>query len=213
MMNNNDKNCSIFVRLLLAEIILLIWNLSIAEDSSNIVDSETIVEELLNGHGSTRGIGVQPRVLDEQNPGSKPIANTNKPTKVTPNSFTEVTSENVEVQIPNSISLNIQFQFGSALLTQQAQLQLIELGEALSSSALSHYNFEIGGHTDSIGKASYNKWLSEQRAIAVKYYLENNFHLNQNQLLARGYGEDKPLLTSDPANGINRRVEIRAFTN
>ena len=68
----------------------------------------------------------------------------------------------------------------------------------------------IEGHTDSQGKANYNRSLSENRAKAVKTYLVNTFSIPANRLSTVGYGEERPVSSNDTAEGraLNRRVEI-----
>jgi len=69
---------------------------------------------------------------------------------------------------------------------------------------------EIGGHTDSIGDAGYNKKLSEKRAAAVVYYLRER-GVDASRMKAIGYGEEHPVADNATAEGRakNRRVEIR----
>ena len=69
------------------------------------------------------------------------------------------------------------------------------------------------GHTDEIGKATYNQWLSEQRAKSVETYLQNSGV--QTSIESYGKGEDEPLplprwkeLTEDEIHQRNRRVEL-----
>ena len=68
---------------------------------------------------------------------------------------------------------------------------------------------EIGGHTDSDGPDDYNLWLSQNRAQAVVDYLISQ-GADSAQLVAKGYGESKPIDTNDTqqAKSINRRVEF-----
>jgi outer membrane protein OmpA-like peptidoglycan-associated protein len=68
---------------------------------------------------------------------------------------------------------------------------------------------EIQGHTDSIGKASYNLNLSLKRAQAVMDYLVQK-GADSSRLDAVGYGEDKPIATNKTAEGRtqNRRIEF-----
>ncbi|MEA3451809.1 MAG: OmpA family protein, partial [Bacteroidota bacterium] len=56
----------------------------------------------------------------------------------------------------------------------------------------SDINIEISGHTDDVGASQYNLQLSQQRANAVKKYLISK-NCNPNQLIAKGYGESKPI--------------------
>lgn len=69
---------------------------------------------------------------------------------------------------------------------------------------------EVQGHTDSKGSDSYNLKLSNSRADAVKDYLVLNHGINPDRLMARGYGESKPVASndSDAGRAKNRRVEF-----
>jgi len=69
-------------------------------------------------------------------------------------------------------------------------------------------NVVIEGHTDSVGKAAYNKKLSQQRANAVKKYMAEN-GMDANRIKAKGFGMDKPIASNKTKEGRqkNRRVE------
>ena len=69
---------------------------------------------------------------------------------------------------------------------------------------------EVQGHTDSKGSDEYNLNLSNRRANSVKDYLVINHGLNPDRLLARGYGESRPVASNDTDAGRarNRRVEF-----
>ncbi len=71
---------------------------------------------------------------------------------------------------------------------------------------------EIGGHTDSDGDAKRNLKLSQKRADAVKRYLVKK-GIAANRLVAKGYGESKPLVKNDTRahKQINRRVEFKVI--
>ena len=68
---------------------------------------------------------------------------------------------------------------------------------------------DVYGHTDSIGKASYNMALSHKRADAVSRYLQTRKVLAQ-RILTRGMGEEHPIASNKSSWGRakNRRVEI-----
>jgi OOP family OmpA-OmpF porin len=73
---------------------------------------------------------------------------------------------------------------------------------------------EVAGHTDSIGAADYNQWLSEQRAQAVADYLRARFPgLDTGKWVVRGYGESAPIAADGTRAGRaqNRRVEFRVL--
>ncbi len=66
----------------------------------------------------------------------------------------------------------------------------------------------ISGHTDSIGRTSYNQKLSEKRAQAVVNYLVKN-GVEVHRLKVRGFGELQPIASNSSSEGRqkNRRVE------
>ena len=71
------------------------------------------------------------------------------------------------------------------------------------------YKIEVAGYTDDSGQADFNQRLSQQRAVAVKVYLES-MGVDQNQLNARGYGAADPVADNSTFEGrkLNRRVEL-----
>lgn len=109
-----------------------------------------------------------------------------------------------------AISINVQFETGSAELTPEATRALDNLGKALSDQSLAAYRFHIEGHTDTVGSRGYNKELSDRRAAAVVEYLASNFHVDRHRVEAIGMGEDG-LLVSTPdqtPEPRNRRVQV-----
>lgn len=67
----------------------------------------------------------------------------------------------------------------------------------------------VVGHTDDTGAATYNKYLSEERAQSVAQYLMTR-EVNSQRILIQGMGEDAPVASNSTSGGrtINRRVEI-----
>ena len=107
-----------------------------------------------------------------------------------------------------SVNFQIQFEFGSDRLTDEARRVLRELGAALTSQELSQFSFLIAGHTDGVGSAEYNLLLSERRARAVRDYLISTVNVSPERLRDVGWGEARPLDTGNPDGDVNRRVEI-----
>jgi len=68
---------------------------------------------------------------------------------------------------------------------------------------------EVEGHTDSVGGEEYNLRLSENRASAVRAYLESQ-GINSANLTAVGFGKTEPVADNSTASGrqMNRRVEL-----
>ena len=67
----------------------------------------------------------------------------------------------------------------------------------------------IEGHTDSVGTDSYNLYLSERRAMAVKTALIRA-NVDPSRISTYGYGETRPIAgnNTDAGRLKNRRVEI-----
>ncbi|SIO15599.1 OmpA family protein [Vannielia litorea] len=107
---------------------------------------------------------------------------------------------------------NIYFASGSSRLDDASEPLLKELLDI--TSRCPGIEVEVAGHTDSVGKASYNQQLSERRARSVADYLIRN-GIAPERLSAKGYGEDKPVASNDTAEGKgkNRRIEFLPRTN
>ena len=71
-------------------------------------------------------------------------------------------------------------------------------------------NIEISGHTDSRGKADYNRDLSQRRADSVKNYFISR-GIDAKRLTSIGYGMDRPIADNrtQSGRGRNRRTEFR----
>ena len=104
---------------------------------------------------------------------------------------------------------NQPFASGKAELTTGSYPILDEAGEILTRWP--QLTIEIGGHTDSKGKAESNRALSERRAQAVADYMLWRFpQVSSNQIRVRGYGEEQPVAANSTNDGRqkNRRVEF-----
>src|SRR3989338_5901916 len=133
--------------------------------------------------------------------------------KTTPNvsadlpEFTPVTGVK---QIVARKSWSIGFEFGKAALTKEGERTLEELFDQVSVTSLV---IEVHGHTDNIGKKAKNQQLSEERAFAVKSYLQqlsiSNFPDARFARVA-GHGDENPVApnTTEAGRAKNRRVDI-----
>ncbi len=103
---------------------------------------------------------------------------------------------------------NIQFETNSADIDINSFSELDELVELMKDNP--NMKVEISAHTDDVGSETYNLRLSEKRANSVVNYLIEN-GVKTNQLIAKGYGESKPIVPndSDENRAKNRRVELR----
>jgi len=78
---------------------------------------------------------------------------------------------------------------------------------------------EISSHTDSKGNNSYNKKLSQKRAESVVNYLTQEKGIDPVRLIAKGYGETKPIAPNENPDGSdnpggrakNRRTEFKVI--
>jgi OOP family OmpA-OmpF porin len=114
---------------------------------------------------------------------------------------------------PKQFSLRIEFDFNSAEIRPSYRNDLPVAAQFIKNNpGVPH--ILLAGHTDSIGSDAYNQKLSERRADAVRRYLIDNFGIDGNRLVAKGYGESKPVATNDTDAGRqqNRRVEIICCT-
>ncbi|HIF91865.1 MAG TPA: DUF4384 domain-containing protein [Myxococcales bacterium] len=109
------------------------------------------------------------------------------------------------------LDLDIKFRSGTADLTPEAKLDLLEVGKAISDKRLSRNNFVLIGHTDDVGSEDENMALSLRRAASARRFINENFSAESvaNCEIA-GVGESEPLLpgTSPMDRGLNRRVTL-----
>lgn len=111
-------------------------------------------------------------------------------------------------QVLNIIELNgVSFASASAELTGDSNAILDEAARVLTENV--GFNVEIGGHSDSLGVAAYNRDLSQRRADAVKAYLVSK-GVGAERMSTKGYGPDKPVADNATAAGRaqNRRIEF-----
>ena len=106
-----------------------------------------------------------------------------------------------------TLSGSVLFRSNESYLLPAAKIKLDEVSKALM--AVKERNLIVEGHTDSIGKASYNQDLSQRRADTVRDYLIHAGYPND-RIQARGMGQGSPVGDNASAEGRanNRRVEI-----
>jgi len=125
----------------------------------------------------------------------------------------EVTEKETEMLDTGTIRLqNVNFETGKAALLPDSYTALDEVGGILLKWP--QLSIEIGGHTDSRGRAEKNQALSEARAKSVKDYLVDKYPgLATAQLSTKGYGSSRPLVPNTSALNMskNRRVEFKVM--
>ena len=73
------------------------------------------------------------------------------------------------------------------------------------------FRLSISGHTDTSGDPEVNEKLSQDRAEAIRRYIERKGKLQPNRIESFGYGSTKPLKDerTEADAQVNRRVEFR----
>lgn len=121
-----------------------------------------------------------------------------------------------QIDAPDSVDMkrfvmhNINFEFDSAILTDESYADIDSLVSFLNDNPL--INIEISGYTDDSGTDAHNMELSLQRAAAVMTaVLERGISVTR--LEVNGYGASRPLVPNDSENNkkLNRRVEVRVI--
>ncbi|WP_179954059.1 OmpA family protein [Denitrobaculum tricleocarpae] len=103
----------------------------------------------------------------------------------------------------------------SSSLTPAARSLLQKLATIVNSSEFDTRVLTIEGHTDSVGRESYNLKLSTQRAEVVGQELVFN-QVRADRITTIGYGESRPVASNTKPDGSpdpqgqakNRRVDI-----
>lgn len=107
---------------------------------------------------------------------------------------------------PRLVLEGVTFDTGKATLRPESHAQLDRVVEYLTYKKSARV--EISGHTDNVGSAKKNKTLSEDRAQACREYLISR-GIDGDRIVARGYGDEKPVASNDSEAGrqLNRRIE------
>ncbi|MFZ2906402.1 MAG: OmpA family protein [Cyclobacteriaceae bacterium] len=109
---------------------------------------------------------------------------------------------------------NIYYDFNKFDIRQDAATELDKLVQLLIDNP--EIKIELSSHTDSVDTEEYNDWLSQKRAdAAVEYIVRHG--IAPDRLVAKGYGERKPIARNTNPNGTdnpvgrqkNRRTEFK----
>ena len=198
------KKTSILPWLLLAlGLAALIWFLTRDKDNTNTVaatsdTTTTSTSTTTNTATATTGAGWDG--IDFNAPAVK---------------YDEITNNDIAVRGNNEYSIygmgeNILFDEGKATLRSDAEANL----KQISGSIGQRYNggeVRVFGFTDAQGTAGNNKELAQQRADAVKGWLQSN-GIASDRISVHAIGEGQPAASNSTEQGRqqNRRVEIVA---
>lgn len=121
--------------------------------------------------------------------------------------FLAITCVGVQAQEMERTIKSIYFGGGSYYVDE---LQLEELYQFMDSIPnIFQYHITVHSHTDNIGGAAYNEWLSEQRSNAVIEKLLRRA-IPEELIQRRDFGQYNPVFDNDTWIGRmkNRRVDI-----
>jgi outer membrane protein OmpA-like peptidoglycan-associated protein len=106
----------------------------------------------------------------------------------------------------------VKFATGEAGLTGDAQRVLDDLVARVKDYGKALY-LEVEGHTDSTGEPTLNLKLSENRAMAVRNYLNRKGGIPLHAMNTIALGEENPIADNSTKDGraANRRVVIRVL--
>lgn len=129
--------------------------------------------------------------------------------------YEEITDKNINVRGNSSYGIyglgeNILFDEGKATLRTEAEANLKQIVGSIGK----RYNggdVRVYGFTDAQGSAGANKELAQQRADAVKGWLQSN-GMDEGHISVNAIGEAQPVASNNTESGRqqNRRVEIVA---
>lgn len=132
--------------------------------------------------------------------------------------YDEITDTNINVRGNNNYAIygigeNILFDEGKATIRNQAETNLNQIVSSIGRR-YNEGNIRVYGFTDSQGSAGSNKELAEQRAQAVKTWMQNN-GIDSSRITVNAIGEEQPVASNSTEQGRqqNRRVEIVARNN
>jgi outer membrane protein OmpA-like peptidoglycan-associated protein len=94
---------------------------------------------------------------------------------------------------------SVKFAFNGSRLSPEAQQRLQAFADKLKTDNRNVY-VEIQGHTDSSGPAALNMRIGQQRAEAVRLFLNQN-GVPLNRMSTISYGEDKPIASNSTREG------------
>lgn len=144
-------------------------------------------------------------------PGTDEISQLMDPQLKSPVALTRPPAKPIVIRL----SSELLFEFGSSDLTASGMEKLRKVANYINNTR----DIEIGveGHTDSIDSAEFNLELSRQRAQSVADWFIRETSMDPERLNVVGYGETRPIVTSDAEDlevrkqeeRLNRRVEIR----
>ncbi len=110
--------------------------------------------------------------------------------------------------------VTVYFANGKVALDPKYNAQLLQLAE--KAKTITAYTIQVKGYASSVGSASLNQKLSDERASNVAAFLQQQGHIPLTNMLAPGaMGESRQVGSDKTAEGQaqNRRVVVRVLQN
>lgn len=106
----------------------------------------------------------------------------------------------------------VTFPFDRATLSDDAKKLVNETLAPIVADGRGVY-FEIEGHTDATGSKTYNRWLGQERALALRDYLHDSLGIALSRMEVISYGASRPVAGNGvPADRArNRRVVLNVL--
>ncbi len=127
----------------------------------------------------------------------------------------DVTNRGCEIHKIQNVDLGVlNFISGTAKLTKKSRNRFKKKIKYLLGIKNSIKKIVIEGHTDSVGKAAYNKRLSQQRANTIKGIIVEELGISRKKVEGQGFGESRPIASNKTKLGRlkNRRVEMHVIS-
>lgn len=107
----------------------------------------------------------------------------------------------------NAVDFAIQFQVGSAKISQASEATLGSIAKILALAP--DRCVLVEGHTDATGNADKNMALSRDRAGSVVNYISEKSGIDRKRLVPLGKGSSSPATGLEPRDPKNRRVVFK----
>jgi outer membrane protein OmpA-like peptidoglycan-associated protein len=161
-----------------------------------------------NKYGRYRGDYIITAPIKEPVSVKKIVAQEEAKTAVAKPTTQNITVSHCQASLDSLLSnQKVLFDYNKASISQNSYILLDDIAKTLQNCHATL--IEIGGHTDNIGRESYNQRLSQKRALNVKRYLIGK-GIPADNLKAVGYGETQPIASNKTAQSRakNRRIEF-----
>jgi outer membrane protein OmpA-like peptidoglycan-associated protein len=121
--------------------------------------------------------------------------------------FIQVEAQTTSENQPNYLLRSVYFRGGSHYVDSLQRANLIHFIDSIPN--IQQYQLSIHSHTDDIGGAAYNAWLSKMRSESVIDELLD-LEINPNSIVIKDFGQFNPVYDNDTPLGrrLNRRVDI-----